>query len=162
MELENKEKTLAVEDFLKESNAIEGVYDEDSLQQALYAWNYLSEQKEMNIHVMCKVHKILMLHHPLMPNERGYMRQIPIYIGGREGLPWKLIPTRLSTLAMNMWLHSKHWKEHHIEFEKIHPFVDGNGRTGRMLMNWERLRVGLPLLIIHEGQEQQKYYQWFK
>lgn len=160
--IENKPQAVEVEEFLRESNAIEGVFDADSLQQATYAWNYLMNQKEMNIHVMCKVHKILMLHQPLQPDQRGYTRRVPVFIGGREALPWKIIPTRLATLSMNMWLHPKHWREHHIEYEKIHPFVDGNGRTGRMFMNWERLKVGEDLLIIHAGKEQTAYYDWFK
>jgi Fic family protein len=32
---------------------------------------------------------------------------------------------------------------HHVEFERIHPFFDGNGRTGRLLLNYELLRMGL-------------------
>lgn len=36
------------EEFLKESNYIEGVYDEDSLSQALYAWQYLSATEGIN------------------------------------------------------------------------------------------------------------------
>ena len=51
----------------------------------------------------------------------------------------------------------------HVKYEKIHPFADGNGRTGRMFMNWTRLkRNNEPLLIIHEGEEQREYYGWFK
>lgn len=38
--------------------------------------------------------------------------------------------------------------ESHIIFEKIHPFSDGNGRTGRMVMNYSLLGNGLPPLII--------------
>ncbi|MDO5095740.1 MAG: Fic family protein [Peptostreptococcaceae bacterium] len=38
--------------------------------------------------------------------------------------------------------------EQHIEFEKIHPFSDGNGRTGRMLINYYLLSNGfLPIII---------------
>lgn len=33
--------------------------------------------------------------------------------------------------------------KHHIEFEKIHPFVDGNGRTGRLLLTYEMVYIGL-------------------
>jgi hypothetical protein len=53
-------------------------------------------------------------------------------------------------------------KQWHINFEGIHPFEDGNGRIGRILMNLQRLSVGLPILIIHEGEEQFEYYKWFK
>ncbi|MDE6550002.1 MAG: Fic family protein [Clostridia bacterium] len=46
---------------------------------------------------------------------------------------------------------------HHIEFEKIHPFVDGNGRTGRLLMIYEMISAGLlPVDIRYE--EQKRYY----
>lgn len=34
----------------------------------------------------------------------------------------------------------------HIEFVGIHPFVDGNGRTARLLMNLELIKAGFPLL----------------
>jgi Fic family protein len=53
-------------------------------------------------------------------------------------------------------------KQAHIEFEGIHPYEDGNGRIGRMLLNWHRLQSGLAPLIIHTGAEQQEYYKWFR
>lgn len=41
----------------------------------------------------------------------------------------------------------------HIQFERIHPFSDGNGRTGRMIMNYSLLQQGLPPLIIQKEQK---------
>ena len=38
----------------------------------------------------------------------------------------------------------------HHKFEKIHPFMDGNGRTGRMIMNYILLKNNLPPTIIHK------------
>ena len=38
----------------------------------------------------------------------------------------------------------------HIQFERIHPFSDGNGRTGRMIMNYSLLQEGFPPLIIEK------------
>jgi Fic family protein len=38
--------------------------------------------------------------------------------------------------------------EAHYRFAKIHPFVDGNGRTARLLMNLVLLRHGYPLTVI--------------
>ena len=36
----------------------------------------------------------------------------------------------------------------HIEFEHIHPYEDGNGRTGRLLINYELLKNNLPPIVI--------------
>ena len=47
----------------------------------------------------------------------------------------------------------------HIEFERIHPFADGNGRTGRMLMNQQLLNAGMFPAII---KDQSKYRQAFR
>lgn len=46
----------------------------------------------------------------------------------------------------------------HITFERIHPFSDGNGRTGRMLMNYSLLKTGLPPLVI-EKESKTEYIQ---
>ncbi len=48
----------------------------------------------------------------------------------------------------------------HLEFETIHPFCDGNGRIGRVLMNEQLLRLGFPLIIIRD-KEKRKYYDAF-
>ncbi len=47
--------------------------------------------------------------------------------------------------------------KHHIEFENIHPFIDGNGRTGRLLLIYEMISLGLlPVDIRYE--ERDRYY----
>ena len=54
-------------------------------------------------------------------------------------------------------------KEMHIRFEKIHPFVDGNGRTGRILMWWHEIKNGQePTLIRSNEADRHYYYQWFQ
>jgi Fic family protein len=49
----------------------------------------------------------------------------------------------------------------HLDFENLHPFNDGNGRIGRVLINYQLQRLGFPNLIIRD-KEKQKYYDGFK
>ena len=163
---------MRVLEFLRESNAIEGVYDEDSFLQAQPAWEYLMTEKELTHGVLLKTHKILMLNQKgLYPNERGYFREVPVYIGGKEALKAPFIRIALTAWleAMNMSMRNessiealeRRSKGLHVEYEGIHPFVDGNGHTGRMFMNWWRLTNGVPLVIIREDMRHE-YYKWFQ
>lgn len=49
----------------------------------------------------------------------------------------------------------------HLEFENIHPFNDGNGRIGRVLMNYQLMQNGFPPIIIRD-KEKQTYYNSFQ
>lgn len=162
-------------EFLQHSNWIESETSPQALEDAMQAWDYI-----MNINTM-EVEDVLEVHRRLMENldERiaGQFRSVAVYVGGREGAKYYAVPAMIEHWVekLNEGIRkansSRHMteaekdalaKEAHIRFEHIHPFEDGNGRSGRILMNWHRLQLGLPLLIIHEGDEQLAYYQWFK
>lgn len=49
----------------------------------------------------------------------------------------------------------------HLEFEHTHPFIDGNGRMGRVLINCQLQNLGLPPIIIR-NKEKQEYYKAFR
>lgn len=169
----NYYKMEDVMEFLRESNAIEGVHDQDSLDQARHAWEFLIEQDKLTPGVILKTHKILMIPSCLRPDERGYFRTVAVYVGGREGMRHDKIRAAIDHWVMNVMDIIKNGKNEaktflenvikvqHVEYEKIHPFVDGNGRTGRMFMNWTRQKLGLPILII-KADERWDYYKWFR
>lgn len=48
----------------------------------------------------------------------------------------------------------------HLDFETIHPFCDGNGRIGRVLMNAQLFRLGFPGIIVRD-KEKKTYYASF-
>jgi hypothetical protein len=45
-----------------------------------------------------------------------------------------------------------HLADAHARFERIHPFLDGNGRTGRLVHNLQLIRNGYPPAIIYKSQ----------
>lgn len=49
----------------------------------------------------------------------------------------------------------------HLQFEHIHPFNDGNGRIGRILINIQLMDLGLPPIILRD-KEKKLYYQALK
>lgn len=166
-------------EFLRESNHIEQVYDEQSLKDSIRAWGFLKEQakKEINPYIVMQVHELLMENvgawsePKLLPKYRGVLRDCDVYIGGKKALAPEALGYLIADWCVDMNFKCKNIskearerqsKAFHVRYEKIHPFVDGNGRTGRMFMNWWRMRNGLPVLVIHEGKEQMEYYKWFK
>lgn len=158
-----------VEDFLRESNAIENVWDNQSLKTAIKAWKYIIKFDKLTAENVKETHAILMKG-KLDAENTGEFRKCAVYIGYREGKPWYAVPTLTeewckrvsSTIAfkIDIGIMQDLIKMDHVAYETIHPFIDGNGRTGRIFMNWQRAKVGLPVLVLWE-KEKYNYYEWF-
>ncbi len=54
----------------------------------------------------------------------------------------------------------KHIARFHLEFEGIHPFINGNGRTGRLILNLELIRNGYPAINV-KLTDRKRYYDAF-
>lgn len=147
-------------EFLDHSNRMEGVRDKQSLEDAKDAWRFIKTKREISLATMLKAHKILMKNQPLASHHKGALRNCPVYIGGHEPTPWENVKTELAIWTLT-WTVRGDPLQMHIIFEHIHPFVDGNGRLGRILMNWHYLKQKKPPKVIHEGIEQYQYYKMF-
>ena len=93
----------------------------------------------------------------------GY-RQVQVFIRGSEHVPPS--PEKIPNL-MNYFIYNYNHDtdniytriaKYHIEFEKIHPFEDDNGRTGRLLINYELIKNDLPPVVI-SNDDRVKYFE---
>lgn len=149
-----------MEQHIRESNLIEGYDDLEFDKQSMVAWNYLKDQDKLTKGVICKVQKLITLKQTdLQPDWRGYYRKIDVWVGGHKGVAPANIDLRVKWLTKHM--HQFTPKNAHVEFEIIHPFVDGNGRTGRMLMWWHEIMLEKPPTLILNSQKRD-YYKWFE
>lgn len=164
-----------IKEFLKESNHIEQEYGVKEYNDARKAWDWLmkevppSGKKKITFDHILEIHRILLSRRD--PKIAGKWRTYPVRIG------WQIKKYNGQTLLLEDLEHALYFlnenenipkelrdartKRAHVEFEDVHPFPDGNGRTGRILYNWHRLRLKLPIHVIHEGEEQYEYYKWF-
>lgn len=120
------------------------------------AYRYIKDCIAKGLHLDEKIVKDI--HAMLMENIMvgGVYRNVDVYISGAQHTPptpsemykqvknfysdllWKV--SKLNQIELAAWTHT--------EFVKIHPFPDGNGRTSRLIMNYQLMTSGFPPISI--------------
>lgn len=133
------------------------------------AFQYIEElakqDKDLSEYDIKSIHNLVLADRP---EDRGTFRRVNVRIAGALTNPVQpyLIEPKIEELLNNykVWSETMHIVERvaifHLQFESIHPFIDGNGRTGRLIMNLQLIKEGLPAINIKFA-DRRKYYDAF-
>lgn len=116
-----------------------------------YVRELVKEQVPMSESIIKQIHYLVLAD---KKDDRGVYRRVPVRIMGAQHEPVQpyLIQPKMEQLMIDYGSSTEHiitkLARFHIEFEGIHPFIDGNGRTGRLLVNLELMKAGYPPIDI--------------
>ncbi len=123
----------------------------------------VKEKAELTEYVIKQIHSLVLADKPM---DKGTYRKVPVRILGAHHEPVQpyLIEPQMNELLQNFKNDNTNIAEKlalfHINFEGIHPFIDGNGRTGRLLVNLELMKAGYPPIDI-KFTDRKRYYDAF-
>lgn len=131
------------------------------------AFEYIGELTKNNTpmseNVIKRVHYLVLAD---KKDDRGMYRRVPVRIMGAKHEPAQpyLIAPKMEQL-IDSYIGSTErivpkLARFHLDFEDIHPFIDGNGRTGRLIVNFELMKAGYPPIDI-KYTDRVAYYKAF-
>ena len=131
----------------------------------LYIQEIASQEVPISEFVIKNIHSLVLMN---QPEDKGVFRKIPVRIMGaytQPVQPYLIEPKMTELLAVNEERKEsmetiERIARFHLEFEGIHPFIDGNGRTGRLVMNLDLIRNGYPAINVKFA-DRKKYYDAF-
>ena len=131
----------------------------------LYVQDIVSKKIPLSEFVIKNIHSLVLMN---KPEDKGVYRRVPVRIMGaftEPVQPYMIEPKITELLAENEKRKAtmniiERVARFHLEFESIHPFIDGNGRTGRLLMNFELMQNGYPPINV-KFTDRKRYYESF-
>ncbi|WP_312694336.1 Fic family protein [Caproiciproducens sp.] len=127
------------------------------------AFLYVQNQETFSEAIIKQIHTLVLMDRP---EDRGVYRRIPVRIMGAFHEPPDpvMVPELMEKLASEFNNKKLHPIESaalfHLKFEGIHPFVDGNGRTGRLILNLFLMQNGYPPVNVKFA-DRRRYYDCF-
>ncbi|NLL66960.1 MAG: Fic family protein [Clostridiaceae bacterium] len=128
-----------------------------------YVISLVSDKAPISERIIRDIHSLVLMDRP---EDKGVYRRIPVKIMGAFHEPPQpyLVPVQMERLVANLSCDNGHTIEKaalfHLNFEEIHPFIDGNGRTGRLILNLMLMQAGYPPINVKFA-DRRKYYACF-
>jgi len=130
----------------------------------LFIEELVKDKADLSEKAIKDVHSLVLME---QRESRGVYRRLPVMIMGAVHTPPQpyMVPVQMEQLLNN---YHQNASEHiiskvakfHLDFEAIHPFIDGNGRTGRLILNLELMKQGFPPINI-KFSDRKRYYNCF-
>lgn len=123
----------------------------------------VSEKEPLTEWRIREIHSLVLMDRP---EDKGRYRKVPVVIAGAFHTPTEplLIHEEMAALLRDFAATDKNAVEaaalFHLRFEGIHPFIDGNGRTGRLLLNFMLMQAGFPPVNVKYS-DRRRYYAAF-
>ncbi|HWS29568.1 MAG TPA: Fic family protein, partial [Clostridia bacterium] len=130
----------------------------------LYVEQLIRDKVPFSERVIKDVHSLVLMDRPL---DKGVYRRMPVRIMGAYHEPPQpyLVAPQMEQLVAEFAKTKLHPIEStalfHLKFEGVHPFIDGNGRTGRLILNFELMKNGYPPINV-KFTDQKRYYACFE
>lgn len=131
----------------------------------LFVQDIATKELPLSESIIKQIHSLVLIDRP---DDKGVFRRIPVRIMGAFTEPVQpyLIEPKITELLLENKKRNSTMNPierialFHLEFEGIHPFIDGNGRTGRLILNLDLIRNGYPPINVKFA-DRKKYYDAF-
>ncbi|MFA5856508.1 MAG: Fic family protein [Candidatus Pacearchaeota archaeon] len=145
-------RNLLINGLTPQDKTLREIYDLQNTEKVFF--DIFDKNEEITSEFMIKIHAELLENIDVRKDYRN--ADVRVVHANFKATPAPFVKTDIDLLLK--WYNENKTKLHplvmgtifHHKFEKIHPFFDGNGRTGRMLFNYILLKNNYPPIIIHK------------